>query len=134
MGAVTGVELLLAKLLYGTGMRLNEGLRLRIKDVDFDRRVLVVREGKGGKDLDLGQHGARAARPQRCQHHHDLHACAQGCRRRNGLAIGFAFANLITGIEEERDRQLTAMNSRSLNCSEYPFLVRVRACQSRHRT
>nr|QZL14119.1 integron integrase [uncultured bacterium] len=47
---MTGMELLLAKLLYGTGMRLNEGLRLRIKDVDFDRRVLVVREGKGGKD------------------------------------------------------------------------------------
>ena len=34
---MTGVELLLAKLLYGTGMRLNEGLRLRVKDVDFDR-------------------------------------------------------------------------------------------------
>ncbi len=48
--AMTGVELLLAKLLYGTGMRLNEGLRLRAKDVDFDRRVLVVRDGKGGKD------------------------------------------------------------------------------------
>lgn len=41
---------LLAKLLYGTGMRLMEGLRLRIKDVDFDRRVVVVRDGKGGKD------------------------------------------------------------------------------------
>lgn len=50
LGAMTGIELLLAKLLYGTGMRLNEGLRLRVKDVDFDRRVLVVREGKGGKD------------------------------------------------------------------------------------
>jgi hypothetical protein len=49
-GAMTGVELLLAKLLYGTGMRLNEGLSLRVKDVDFDRRVVVVREGKGGKD------------------------------------------------------------------------------------
>jgi len=33
---MTGVELLLAKLLYGTGMRLNEGLRVRVKDVDFD--------------------------------------------------------------------------------------------------
>ena len=41
---------LLGRLLYGTGMRLMEGLRLRIKDVDFDRRVIVVREGKGGKD------------------------------------------------------------------------------------
>jgi integron integrase len=50
LGAMTGVELLLGKLLYGTGMRLNEGLRLRVKDVDFDRRVLLVRDGKGGKD------------------------------------------------------------------------------------
>ena len=54
-GAMTGVELLLAKLLYGTGMRLNEGLRLRIKDVDFDRRVLVVREGPDGAgSRDMG--------------------------------------------------------------------------------
>ena len=41
---------LLAKLLYGTGMRLMECLRLRIKDVDFDRRAIIVREAKGGKD------------------------------------------------------------------------------------
>jgi integron integrase len=37
-------------LLYGTGMRLLEGLRLRVKDIDFDRRAVVVREGKGRKD------------------------------------------------------------------------------------
>ncbi|MBL8327912.1 MAG: integron integrase [Rubrivivax sp.] len=41
---------LLARLLYGTGMRLMEGVRLRVKDVDFDRRALIVRGGKGGKD------------------------------------------------------------------------------------
>jgi integron integrase len=41
---------LLSRLLYGTGMRLMEGLRLRVKDVDFDRRAIVVREGKGFKD------------------------------------------------------------------------------------
>lgn len=40
----------LAQLLYGTGMRLMEGVRLRVKDVDFERRELTVREGKGGKD------------------------------------------------------------------------------------
>jgi integron integrase len=41
---------LLARLLYGTGMRLLEGVRLRVKDVDFARQVIVVRDGKGGKD------------------------------------------------------------------------------------
>ena len=41
---------LLARLLYGTGMRLMEGMRLRIKDVDFDRSVIVVRQAKGDKD------------------------------------------------------------------------------------
>jgi integrase len=45
-----GVTGLLARLLYGTGMRLREGLSLRVKDVDFERNVIVVREGKGGKD------------------------------------------------------------------------------------
>ena len=44
------VHTLLARLLYGTGMRLMEGLRLRVKDIEFDRRAIVVREGKGGKD------------------------------------------------------------------------------------
>ena len=41
---------IVGSLLYGTGMRLLEGLRLRVKDVDFDRRAVVVREGKGRKD------------------------------------------------------------------------------------
>ena len=41
---------LLARLLYGTGMRLMEGMRLRVKDVEFSRGVIIVRDGKGGKD------------------------------------------------------------------------------------
>jgi len=41
---------LVARLLYGTGMRLMEALRLRVKDVDFDRSVIVVRQAKGNKD------------------------------------------------------------------------------------
>ena len=40
----------LARLVYGTGMRLMEALRLRVKDVDFERCSIVVREGKGRKD------------------------------------------------------------------------------------
>lgn len=50
LGAMQGDVGLLGRLLYGTGMRLMEGVRLRIKDVDFDRRVIIVRDGKGGKD------------------------------------------------------------------------------------
>jgi integron integrase len=38
------------QLLYGTGMRLMEGLRLRVKDVDFERNQIVVHDGKGEKD------------------------------------------------------------------------------------
>ena len=45
-----GVTGLLGRLLYGTGMRLLEGIRLRVKDVDFVRQVIFVRDGKGGKD------------------------------------------------------------------------------------
>lgn len=41
---------LLARLLYGTGMRLMEGLRLRVKDLDFERCEILVRQGKGSKD------------------------------------------------------------------------------------
>ncbi len=45
-----GAHGLVGRLLYGTGMRLLEGLRLRVKDIDFDRRAVIVREGKGFKD------------------------------------------------------------------------------------
>jgi len=41
---------LLARLLYGTGLRISEALQLRVKDIDFSHRAVIVREGKGGKD------------------------------------------------------------------------------------
>ncbi len=45
-----GVHLLMAGLLYGAGLRLMECLRLRVKDVDFSYRQILIRDGKGGKD------------------------------------------------------------------------------------
>jgi integron integrase len=45
--------LLFAQLLYGTGMRIAEALHLRVKDIDFSHRTIIVREGKGGKDRAL---------------------------------------------------------------------------------
>jgi len=50
LSALQGEHQLFAQLLYGTGLRLTEGLRLRMKDVEFSRLTLIVREGKGGKD------------------------------------------------------------------------------------
>jgi len=45
-----GVHWLVASLLYGSGLRLLEGLRLRVQDLDFPRGEITVRHGKGGKD------------------------------------------------------------------------------------
>ncbi len=47
---LTGVHKLMAQLLYGSGLRLMECLRLRVKDVDFEYRCIIVRDGKGEKD------------------------------------------------------------------------------------
>ena len=77
---LSGTMGLVTSLLYGTGMRLLEGLRLRIKDVEFERREIVIRQGKGGKDrvtvlpenlmLPLSEHISR----RRALHNKDLAA------------------------------------------------------------
>ena len=50
LAVLDGTKWLVASLLYSTGMRLLEGLRLRVKDVDFERGEITVRDGKGAKD------------------------------------------------------------------------------------
>ena len=47
---MSGVHALMARLQYGSGMRLMECLRLRVKDMDLERREIIVRQGKGAKD------------------------------------------------------------------------------------
>jgi integron integrase len=71
---------LMASLLYGSGMRLMECVRLRVKDVDFELNQICVRDGKGGKDrhVPLPQRLREALRAQlervRLIHQHDLAA------------------------------------------------------------
>ncbi len=50
LSRMDGTMWLIASLLYGSGLRIMEALRLRVKDVDFARREILVREGKGFKD------------------------------------------------------------------------------------
>jgi integron integrase len=50
LSQLEGTEWLMASLLYGAGLRLMECLRLRVKDLDFEYRQIVVRDGKGQKD------------------------------------------------------------------------------------
>lgn len=53
LALLQGEQRLFAQLLYGTGMRITEGLQLRVKDVDFEQRTIVIRAGKGGKDRSV---------------------------------------------------------------------------------
>jgi integron integrase len=50
---IDGEAWLMAALLYGSGMRLMECMRLRVKDVDFERRQIMIRNGKGAKDRQV---------------------------------------------------------------------------------
>lgn len=50
LDAIPGTNGLIARLLYGTGMRLLEAMRLRVQDVHFEYRQIIVRQGKGAKD------------------------------------------------------------------------------------
>lgn len=76
---IAGPERLVALLQYGGGLRLMEALRLRVKDVVFDRQLILVRHGKGGKDRMVPL-PAVAVEPLRehlrlrwQQHQHDIH-------------------------------------------------------------
>ena len=52
LGRMQGRLWIITSLMYGSGLRLQECLALRVKDVEFDRRVLVIRDGKGRKDRE----------------------------------------------------------------------------------
>lgn len=80
---VSGTSGLIVRLLYGTGMRIHEALRLRVKDVDLAGGEIVIREGKGNKDRvtmlpgSLAPYVADHLRARRIEHDRDL-ACGHG--------------------------------------------------------
>jgi integrase len=50
LGQLTGLAQLVGQLLYGSGLRIDETVRLRVQNIDFERRQLLVRDGKGAQD------------------------------------------------------------------------------------
>lgn len=80
LGQLKGVQWLIACLLYGSGLRLTEALRLRVKDIDFERKMILVRDSKGQKDrvVQLPQFLRQPLQTQMQQaksyHNHDLEA------------------------------------------------------------
>ncbi len=50
IGKLKGDQKIMAQLMYGSGLRVSECLRLRVKDIDFNRKEITIREGKGKKD------------------------------------------------------------------------------------
>ena len=118
LGAMDGRPWLLASLLYGTGMRLMECLRLRVKDVDFARSEVTVRDGKGGKDRrtmlprSLVEPLQREIERARLLHDQDLaggfgearlpHALA---RKYPSAARDFAWQYVFPSVQRSRDPQ-----------------------------
>jgi integron integrase len=84
LGAMRGQNRLIATLLYGGGLRLSECLRLRIKDLDWERQQLCVRQGKGRHDrfttLPTSLRPALSTHIDRLRtlHHRDLAAGSHG--------------------------------------------------------
>ena len=59
---LTGIGLLMAQLIYGGGLRLNECVKLRVKDIDFDQNEIIIRSGKWKRDRRTMLPGALKAR------------------------------------------------------------------------
>ncbi len=112
------------QLMYGSGLRLMECLRLRIKDIDFNRMAIIVRSGKGNKDrvtilpdqlipelkARISENGSGASWTQRPEDNPDLHSCAKPWWPRSKES----FVQNITGTLPHGDLPETAEEHLSL--------------------
>jgi len=82
LGQLHDIHALIGRLLYGTGMRVMEGMRLRVKDMDFARREILIRDGKGYKDrVTVLPRAIESSLREQLDHARKLH--------RHDLAAGF---------------------------------------------
>jgi integron integrase len=94
LGRMTGEYSLMAGLLYGAGLRLMECLRLRVKDIDFDRGQITVRDGKGGKDRVT-------VLPERCRESLREHLARVRTRHEEDLRRGVGEVHLPPALERK---------------------------------
>jgi integron integrase len=85
---------LMVRLLYGSGLRLSECVRLRVKDVDFDQRQIIVRDGKGNKDRIT-------VLPESLIHPLQLHLALAHHLHQEDLAGGFGAVFLPDALERK---------------------------------
>lgn len=100
LAAVRAEDALLCRLLYGCGLRVSEGLRLRIKDVDLDGGKLEIRDGKGGKDRVLTL--PESLRPGLAEHRERVRALHEldRSRSRPGVFLPEAYGRKNPGAAE----------------------------------
>ena len=93
-GSKLGLEGVMASLLYGSGLRLMECTRLRVKDMDFEQHQLIVRDGKGGKDRIT-------MLPDRLVEPLKTHLEKVGVLRKKDLSEGFGAVYLPFALEKK---------------------------------
>jgi site-specific recombinase XerD len=103
LGALTGTYGLKVGLLYGSGLRLMECMRLRVKDVDFAHQQIVVRDGKGQKDRVT-------MLPHRFQQPLREHLARAKAQHDNDLALGFGAVYLWPALERKYPQRCTGMD------------------------
>ena len=89
-----GTEALVSQMLYGSGLRLMEALRLRIKDVDLQQRCITVHSGKGDKDR-------RTVLPTRLVEPLKQHLQAVKRLHQSDLAVGWGAVELPHALDRK---------------------------------
>lgn len=94
LDCMEGKPWLVASLLYGAGLRLMDGVQLRVKDLNFERNEIVVRFGKGGKDR-------RSMIPESIRPHLQTHVQQVRQLHEKDLKLGFGRASLPNALKRK---------------------------------
>ncbi|HPG53403.1 MAG: integron integrase [Smithellaceae bacterium] len=119
LAAMEGKPALMAKLIYGSGLRLMECIRLRVQDVDFGQNLIFVRGGKGGKDRttvlpkNLRDEMLRQVAAVKTLHHKDLEEGFGEVYIPNALAKKYPHASRSTGWQWVFPAKQTSVDPRS---------------------